>query len=195
MNTHLDTYFSEVINSSKKLDLKKINLIIEKLIDVKNKQGRVFCIGIGGSAGNCSHLVNDLRKLCSIDAISPLDNISEFSARINDDGWDSSIVDSLKVSKINQNDTLLVLSVGGGSMKKKVSMNIVNSLKYCKKNDISIMGIVGKKDGYAFKSSNLVVYIPINNKKLLTPISESFQTIIWHAIVSDKRIQDNKTKW
>jgi D-sedoheptulose 7-phosphate isomerase len=195
MNSHLDTYFSEVTNSSKNLDLKKINSIIEKLIKIKKKQGRVFCVGIGGSAANCSHLVNDLRKLCLIDAISPLDNVSEFSARINDDGWNSSIVESLKVSKINQNDTLFVLSVGGGSMKKKVSMNIVNTLKYCIKNNITIMGIVGKTDGYAFKSSNLVVNIPIDNEKLITPISESFQTIIWHAIVSDKRIQDNKTKW
>jgi len=195
MNTHLDTYFSEVTNSAKNLDLKKINSIIEKLIKIKKKQGRVFCVGIGGSAANCSHLVNDLRKLCLIDAISPLDNVSEFSARINDDGWDSSIVESLKVSKIDQNDTLFVLSVGGGSMKKKVSMNIVNTLKYCIKNNITIMGIVGKTDGYAFRSSNLVVNIPINNKKFITPISESFQTIIWHAIVSDKRIQDNKTKW
>jgi len=195
MNTHLDTFFSEVTNSSKNLDLKKINSIIEKLIKIKKKQGRVFCVGIGGSAANCSHLVNDLRKLCLIDAISPLDNVSEFSARINDDGWDSSIVESLKVSKIDQNDTLFVLSVGGGSMKKKVSMNIVNTLKYCIKNNITIMGIVGKTDGYAFRSSNLVVNIPINNKKFITPISESFQTIIWHAIVSDKRIQDNKTKW
>ena len=195
MKTHLETYFAEVTNSSKNLDLKKINLIIEKLIKIKKKQGRVFCVGIGGSAGNCSHLVNDFRKLCSIDAISPLDNVSEFSARINDDGWNSSIVESLKVSKINQNDTLFVLSVGGGSLKKKVSMNIVNTLKYCIKNNITIMGIVGKTDGYAFKSSNLVVNIQINNKKLITPISESFQTIIWHAIVSDKRIQDNKTKW
>ena len=169
-------------------------MVIE-LSKVRKRNGRVFCIGIGGSAANCSHLVNDLRKLCLIDAITPMDNTSELTARINDDGWNTSILNSLKVSRITSNDIIFVLSVGGGSLEKKISLSIVSVVKHCLKNQIKVIGIVGKKNGYTYKNGDFVVSIPVETSSLVTPISESFQSIVWHSIVSDPRLQLHKTKW
>lgn len=191
----LINYKKEFIESFNKIDLIKLDKIIKKLEQIRKVGGRVFCIGVGGSAANASHLVNDLRKLCNIESYSPSDNISELTARINDDGWNNSYSNWLKISKLKKKDALFILSVGGGNEKKKVSMNIVESLKLAKKKGSSILGFVGKDGGYTKKSSNKVLVIEIKNKKYITPMVESFQAVLWHILVSDKRLQINKTKW
>ncbi len=192
---HFIDYLQEIKTLTESINLEKYERIVSILLNVKNKKGRVFCVGIGGSAGNCSHLVNDLRKLCNIDAITPLDNMPEFSARINDDGWDSALINSIKISNISKKDALFILSVGGGNKKKNVSVNLIKCIDYFKEKSVSIIGIVGKKDGYTYKNSQNIIHIPVKNKKYITPISESFQSIVWHALVSDMRLQVNSTKW
>jgi D-sedoheptulose 7-phosphate isomerase len=189
------TYFNEIKNSLLNLDSKKINLAILELKKLRKRKGRLFIIGIGGSAANASHATNDFRKLCMINAISPVDNISEVTARTNDDGFKNIFFDSLLVSDINKQDLLLVFSVGGGNLKKNVSVNIVNAIKLAKKRKSKVISIVAKKDGYAFKNSDLCLFINIQNKKFITPISEAFQSIIWHYFVSHPLLQIKKTKW
>ena len=162
---------------------------------LKKKKGRVFFLGVGGSAGNCSHAVNDFRKICNIECYAPTDNVSELTARINDDGWESSFVNWLKVSNLKKNDAIFVFSVGGGNLVKKVSVNLIQAIKFAKQKKTLILGIVGKKNSFLEKNGDVVLKIPIKNENLVTPISESFQAVIWHSIVSDSRLQLNKTKW
>ena len=150
---------------------------------------------MGGSAGNCSHAVNDFRKLCNIESYTPVDNVSELTARINDEGWQSSFVNWLKVSKFKKKDAIFILSVGGGNKEKSISTNLITAVDYAKKINGSILGIIGKKDGYARKSSNKVVVIPEVEKKMVTPFSEAFQAVVWHCLVSHPKLQTNKTKW
>ena len=186
------TAFEESLN---KIDLKTLIGIIKDLQSTRKKGGRVFCLGVGGSAANASHLVNDLRKLCNIEAYCISDNVSELTARINDEGWDSCFSNWLKVSNLNKKDCLFVLSVGGGNIKKKVSMNIVESLKLGKKRKCKILGLVGRDGGYTKKVGNNVVVINVNKKELITPIVEPFQVVLWHFIVSHPSLKINKTKW
>ena len=188
-------YFNEIKNSIFALDSKKINLVILELKKLRKRSGRLFIIGIGGSAANASHAVNDFRKLCMINAISPVDNISEITARTNDDGFENIFFDSLKVSNINKQDLLLIFSVGGGNLKKNISVNIINAIKLAKKKKLKIISIIGKKDGYAFENSDICLLINIKDKKFITPISESMQSIIWHYFVSHPLLQIKKTKW
>lgn len=192
---HLDNFFSEINYINSCIDKKKINNVILELKKLKKKGGRIFLLGIGGSAANCSHLVNDFRKLCNIETYSPCDNFSEMSARINDDGWDNIFKEWLKVSKLSKRDAIFIMSVGGGDEKKKVSVNLVNAMKYAKHIGSKIFGIVGRKEGFAFKNSKLVILIPNKNKKFLTPLTEAYHSIIWHLFVSSPDLQDNKTKW
>lgn len=191
----IDSYLNHFINSIGKLDKNKIDNIVLSLKELRKNNGRLYFLGVGGSAANASHAVNDFRKLCGIESYSVSDNISELSARINDEGWDSSYIEILKVNKLNHDDGIFIFSVGGGSIKKKISMNIVNAIKFAKKKKIKIFGIVGPNGGYAYKSSNLVLKINIDSQSLVTPISESFQSILWHLIVSHPLLQINKTKW
>jgi len=188
-------YFNEIKNSIFALDSKKINLVILELKKLRKRNGRLFIIGIGGSAANASHAVNDFRKLCMINAISPVDNISEITARTNDDGFENIFFDSLEVSNINKQDLLLIFSVGGGNLKKNISVNIINAIKLAKKRKLKIISIIGKKDGYAFENSDICLLINIKDKKFITPISESMQSIIWHYFVSHPLLQIKKTKW
>ena len=188
-------YFNEIKNSIFALDSKKINLVILELKKLRKRNGRLFIIGIGGSAANASHAVNDFRKLCMINAISPVDNISEITARTNDDGFENIFFDSLEVSNINKQDLLLIFSVGGGNLKKNISVNIINAIKLAKKRKLKIISIIGKKDGYAFENSDICLLINIKDKKFITPISESMQSIIWHYFVSHPLVQIKKTKW
>lgn len=184
--------FEESFNN---IDLKILNKLIKDLQSTKKKGGRVFCLGVGGSAANASHLVNDLRKLCNIEAYCISDNVSELTARINDEGWDSSFSNWLKVSNLNKKDCLFVLSVGGGNIKKRVSMNIVESLKLGKKRKCKIIGLVGRDGGYTKRVGDSVVVIKVNKKELITPIVEPFQVVLWHFIVSHPLLKVNKTKW
>ena len=155
----------------------------------------MFFLGVGGSAGNSSHAVNDFRKLCNIESYTPTDNVSEFSARINDDGWNQSLSNWLRVSKLDKKDAIFILSVGGGDLKKKVSLNLIESIKYAKKVKSKIFGIVGRDGGFAKKNSNNIILVPNIDSKLVTPFAEAYQAVIWHCLVSHPLLQKEKTKW
>lgn len=188
-------YAQDISSIAKIIDTNKIEKLVSELVKIKKKRGRIFFIGVGGSAGNCSHAVNDFRKLCNIDSLCPLDNISELSARINDEGWETSLIESLKTSRISKNDLIFVMSVGGGNIEKNVSMNLVKSIEYCVDNQIDIAGIVGRDGGYTYLNGQYVIKVPCFEDELVTPIVESFQALVWHCIVSDKRLKSNPTKW
>ena len=175
-------YFQNVAKIANTINIKEINNLVIELSKVKKKSGRIFFLGVGGSAGNCSHAVNDFRKLCNIESYTPTDNVSELTARINDEGWTSSFVNWLKVSKFKKKDALFILSVGGGNKKKNISTNLVMAIDYAKKINSNIFGIIGKQDGYAKRSSNKVIVIPEVDKKLVTPFSEAFQAVVWHCL-------------
>ena len=172
-----------------------INKIIKELVKLKKNNGRVFFVGVGGSAANCSHAVNDFRKLCEIETYALTDNVSELTARTNDEGWDSVFIDSLKVSNISKKDILFVLSVGGGSISKNISVNLSKAIKYAKSKDLKILGIVGNKGGYTYKNGDVVIRVKCKNKNLITPIAETFQSVILHYLVSNYLLQVKKTKW
>ena len=188
-------FFNNVSKTLNNLDLKEIDKLIERLLVLKKELGRIFFIGVGGSAANCSHAVNDFRKLCNIDSICPLDNISELSARINDEGWETSLVESLKASRISNKDIIFIMSVGGGNLEKNVSVNLIKCIDYALENNIDIAGIVGRDGGYTFVNGQYVIKIQCFDDKLITPIVESYQALVWHCIVSDKRLKSNPTKW
>ena len=188
-------YFDSFISAANKINKKKLGLFVEDLLTVKKNHGRVFFLGVGGSAGNCSHAVNDFRKLCNIESYSPVDNVSELTARINDEGWENSFKDWLIASNLNKKDALFILSVGGGNKKKNISTNLIKAIDLGIKKTSRILGIVGKEDGYLAKKGDNVIAVPLISKKLLTPLSESFQSVIWHYLVSHPKLQVNSTKW
>jgi len=188
-------FLNEIINVAKKIDLEKLERLCAALSLIRKKRGRVFFLGVGGSAGNASHAVNDFRKLCNLECYSATDNVSELTARINDEGWDSSFSNWLRISNLNSKDAIFILSVGGGNIKKKISMNIVKAIKFAKQKKSKILGIVGKKDGYTYNNADIAIHIPNSVENLVTPISESYQAIIWHCLVSHPTLQQNKTKW
>ena len=191
----IDLFFNETNKTIKNIDKKKILQAIKLLRKLRTKNGRLFIIGVGGSAGNASHAVNDFRKLCDIQAFTPVDNISEITAKTNDEGFETIFDSYLKLSNINNKDILLVFSVGGGNLKKKVSVNLIRAIKLAKKNKSKVISIIGKKNGYAYKNSDITIHINISDNKFLTPISETFQALIWHLMVSHPQLQKNKTKW
>ena len=195
MSEHTENYFQNIRKISQLLDLKLIDQFAEDLKSLRNNKGRVFFLGLGGSAANCSHAVNDFRKLCKIESYTPTDNVSELTARINDEGWDSSLVEWLKISNLNERDSIFILSVGGGNEENKVSVNLIESINYAKKIKSKIFGIVGRDGGYAKKIGDNVIVIPNTNNSLVTPLSESFQSVIWHCLVSHPSLQIISTKW
>ncbi len=188
-------YFDSVNNSIENLDLKKIDKFITMLDRIRANNGRLFIIGVGGSAGNASHAVNDFRKLCNIDAYTPIDNVSEITAKTNDEGFETIFDSYLKLCKFSQKDMLMIFSVGGGNSKKNVSVNIIKALKYAKKKRGKTVCIVGRSDGYAHKNSDLSILVKVKNKNLVTPIAETFQVMLWHLFVSHPRLQKNRTTW
>jgi D-sedoheptulose 7-phosphate isomerase len=190
-----DLYFNEVISIAEKIDKVKIAELVTHLVLLKEAKGRIFFIGVGGSAGNTSHAVNDFRKLCKIEAYSLTDNVSELTARINDEGWESAFVNMLEVSNLQPTDAIFILSVGGGNLEKEISVNIVNAVKYAKNLHVKVYGIVGKSDGYTSKYGDLVIVVPEINPDRTTPHSESFQSVIWHCLATDPKLQENATKW
>ena len=193
--SHINNFFNQVKKIAEKIDKNEIQKLAESINDVRKKKGRLFFLGVGGSAGNCSHAVNDFRKLCNIESYSPTDNVSELTARINDEGWDSSFSEWLKVSNLKKKDALFIMSVGGGNLKKKVSVNLVNGIKYAKKKQSKVFGIVGKNNGYTRTNATVSVLVPNVNNKLITPHTEAFQAVIWHCLVSHPLLQIRKTKW
>ena len=190
-NTHL----SEVNNIIKKIDTKRIENMVDLISNVRKQKGRIFFLGVGGSAGNCSHAVNDFRKIIGIESYAPTDNVSELTARANDDGWDSIFSEWLKVSNLSSKDLIFVFSVGGGSIEKNISPNIVAALKYGKSVGSKLIGVVGRDGGYTSKVADVCLIIPTVNEKTITPHTEAFQAIIWHLIVSHPKLKLNETKW
>ena len=184
--------FSKACN---KINLKKIEDMAIELSNIKKKNGRLFFLGVGGSAGNCSHAVNDFRKLCEIECYSPTDNVSELTARTNDEGWKTVFIEWLKISKLNKNDAIFIFSVGGGNKKKKVSENLISAIDYAKEKRAKVFSFVGKKDGYAYKNSNISILISVVDQKMITPFSESFQVVLWHLLVSHPKLKIKATKW
>ena len=176
------------------IDTEEIEKSVELLYNLRERKGRLFVIGSGGGAGHASHATNDFRKICGIEAYAPYDNISELTARINDEGWNTTIVNWLKVSNFNYNDAIFVFSVGGGNNEFFVSMNIVNAIKYSKEIGAKITGIVGRDGGITKELGNSIVLIP-EDSEYVTPLTEGFQSIVWHLMVSHPKLKKNYTKW
>jgi D-sedoheptulose 7-phosphate isomerase len=195
ISNHVIKYFKLIPKLIDNIDFSQIEKAVLHLKKLKKDKGRIFFIGVGGSAGNCSHAVNDFRKICNIESYAPTDNVSELTARINDDGWNSSFKKWLEISKLNSKDILFIFSVGGGNLKKKVSTNLVEALKYGKRIGSKIVGIVGRDGGYTAKVSDACLIIPTVNPKTITPHSEAFQSIIWHLLVSHPKLKSKQTKW
>lgn len=195
MSNSINNYFQHVNLISDALDKSEIESLINALVHLRNSSGRVFFLGVGGSAGNCSHAVNDFRKLCGIECYAPTDNVSELTARINDDGWDGALASWLKVSQLRANDAIFILSVGGGNYEKQVSVNLIKAIDLAKEVGAKVFGIVGRDGGYTKKMGDEVVLIPTVDENLVTPLSESFQAVVWHSIVSNPSIQIRATKW
>tara|TARA_B100000900_G_scaffold305092_1_gene263728 strand:+ start:505 stop:1095 length:591 start_codon:yes stop_codon:yes gene_type:complete len=190
-----DKYKSDFIKTLNLIQNRDFNKCIKLLKGIRKKKGRLFIIGVGGSSANASHAVNDFRKICNIEAYCPSDNVSELTARTNDDGFEHIFSSWLETSNITNKDLLMIFSVGGGNLKKKVSVNIINAIKYANKKKVKSISFIGKKDGYAFKNSTVPVLFKISRKDFITPISEAMQAVLWHAIVSDPNLKYNKTKW
>lgn len=188
-------FLSEAKQIIDQIDTAEVESIATALSELRERRGRLFILGVGGSAANASHAVNDFRKLCGIEAYAPTDNVSELTARTNDEGWETVFSEWLKVSNANDNDAVLVFSVGGGNAEHKVSMNIVRALHYCVEHSIQILGIVGRDGGETKRLGNHVLVIPTVSDKRITPHAEAFQAIIWHCLVSHPKLQVQKTKW
>ncbi len=192
---HTNDYFSHIKAIADQIDKNQINTLATELSKIREQDGRVFFLGVGGSAGNCSHAVNDFRKLCGIEAYAPTDNVSELTARINDDGWDVAFAGWLKVSRLGENDAIFIMSVGGGNLEKNVSVNLIRAIEYAKEKNAKVFGIVSRDGGYTKKAGDVVVLIPVVEEKLVTPLSEGYQAVVWHCLVSHPTLQIQATKW
>lgn len=192
---YIKTYFKDCVEIINRIDRKQITNISAILKKIQIKRGRLFILGVGGSAGNASHAVNDFRKIAGIESYAPTDNVSELTARVNDDGWETVFVNWLKGSRLNSKDGVLVFSVGGGNAEKNVSVNLVRALQYAKDVGASIMGIVGRDGGYTAKVADACVIIPPVNNETITPQTEAFQAVIWHLLVSSPDMKKYEMKW
>lgn len=193
--TSLEQYFKESAEIAQRLDLDTIEGMVQRLVRLREAGGRLFLCGVGGSAANCSHAVNDFRKLAGIDAATPVDNAAELTARTNDEGWDTVFAAWLRVSQACERDVLLVLSVGGGSRERNISTNLIAAIEEAKRRGMDVLGIVGRDGGYTKQHGDLVLVIPTVNAQLVTPHTEAFQAVVWHALVSDPRLMVQGNKW
>ncbi|MGE3623531.1 MAG: SIS domain-containing protein [Bdellovibrionales bacterium] len=193
--THSDYFFDAAGAVCRDLDKDKIEQLADALAEVRSRNGRLFVLGVGGSAGNAGHAVNDFRKLCGIEAYAPSDNVSELTARANDEGWTTIFSGWLKVSRLGKQDALLVLSVGGGNAERNISPNLIDAIKLAQEVGARVFGIVGREDGYTAKSADVAICIPLIDEKWVTPISEAFQAVVWHSLVSNPKLQAHQTKW
>ena len=192
---HIDQYFEDAIAILKQIDKEQIEKMIKILLNIRKHHGRLFMLGVGGSAGNCIHAVNDFRKIAGIETYSPVENIAEVTARTNDEGWETVFSGWLKCSRLNDNDAVFVLSVGGGSKENNISTNIVYALDFAKEKKAKIMGVVSRDGGYTLKMADACVVVPSINPNTITPHAEAFQGVIWHLIVSDPRLMQIENKW
>ncbi|HEY5220728.1 MAG TPA: SIS domain-containing protein [Candidatus Paceibacterota bacterium] len=192
---HADKYLKEVAEIAQKLDREDINKMIKVLARVRDEKGRLFIIGVGGGAGHASHAVNDFRKLAGMEAYTPVDNVSEITARTNDDGFHTVFSNWLIGSNLRPEDCIMVFSVGGGNAEKNISANIIEALKYAKQVGAKIVGVVGRDGGHTAQVADAVVIVPVVNPDNVTPHTEAFQAVVWHLIVSHPKFQKQKGKW
>ena len=190
-----DSHMKEVAKIAQSIDINTIEKMIDELVQLKNINGRLFILGVGGSAGNASHAVNDFRKLAGIEAYAPTDNVSELTARTNDEGFETIFSGFLSISRLNKNDCLLILSVGGGDIERGISKNLCNAIDFAKSTSSKVIGIVGREGGYTHKNADVCLVIPPINPSAITPHSEAFQAIVWHLMVSHPKLKANATKW
>jgi len=192
---HVKTYFEEVQKVAREIDTAAIERLVQELKALRERGGRLFFLGVGGSAGNCGHAVNDFRKLCGIEAYAPTDNVSELTARTNDEGWHTVFVEWLRTSRSGEKDAVFVFSVGGGNLEKNVSPNIVAALKEAKERRTKIFGVVGRDGGYTKLVGDCVIVVPTVDANRVTPHAEAFQAVVWHCLVSHPELQKIATKW
>jgi D-sedoheptulose 7-phosphate isomerase len=193
--TYSEQHLKEVGEILTKLDTDVIESMAVLLARVRADEGRLFFLGVGGSAGNCSHAVNDFRKIVGIEAYAPTDNVSELTARTNDEGWDTVFVEWLKTSRLNDKDAVFVFSVGGGNLEKNVSPNLVRALQHAKSVGATITGVVGRDGGFTATVADVCLIVPTVNADTITPHSEAFQAVIWHLLVSHPDLKASQTKW
>ena len=188
-------HVSEAIEILNKIDVSSIEKMADLIAGIRLSEGRLFFLGVGGSAGNCSHAVNDFRKIVGIESYAPTDNVSELTARTNDEGWATVFVEWLKTSKLSDKDAVFVLSVGGGNLKENISPNLVKALQYAKSVGAKVTGIVGRDGGFTASIADTCVIIPTVNTNTITPHSEAFQAVVWHLLVSHPKLKVHQTKW
>lgn len=188
-------HLEETVKIASLIDAEKVEEIIDNLLELKKRQGRIFFVGVGGSAANASHAVNDFRKLANIESYAPTDNIAELTARTNDEGWSTVFVEWLQTSRMDSKDCLFVLSVGGGNRDQNVSVNICEAIEFTHNLGAFVTGIVGMRDSHLSKYSKSYLEVPIVNPNSITPHAESFQEVIWHLMVSHPKLAEKKTKW
>jgi D-sedoheptulose 7-phosphate isomerase len=193
--SYAEQHLREAIEILEKLGHSAIEKMADLLAEVRSSHGRLFFLGVGGSAGNCSHAVNDFRKIVGIESYAPTDNVSELTARTNDEGWSTIFVEWLKISRLKANDALFVFSVGGGNLEKNISPNLVTALQFGKEVGCTILGVVGRDGGYTAKVADACVVVPTVNPENVTPHSEAFQAVVWHLLVSHPKLKANQTKW
>lgn len=192
---YIETYLSEAQEILQRIDKNAISKMVQLLLEVKRSEGRIFFLGAGGGAGHASHAVNDFRKLGGFEAYTPTDNVSELTARVNDEGWDTVFVEWLKTSRLKKGDLVFIFSVGGGSLEKNVSPNIVKALQYAKEVGAWVCGVVGRDGGYAAKVADACVIIPTVDVSTVTPHTEAFQALVWHLLISHPDIIEKPMKW
>ncbi len=188
-------YFRCFEEASGSIDLDAVDGIVQGLRAIRDGGGRLFILGVGGSAGNAGHSVNDFRKLCGIEAYAPTDNVSELTARTNDEGWETVFAAWLKISRINDKDGLMIFSVGGGDAERNLSVNLIRAIELARDVGAKVYGVVGRKNGYTAQEADVAVVVPCPESTLLTPVTESFQAIIWHCLVSHPDLQTKSTMW
>ena len=192
---HAVTFMEQAAQICAAIDTDAVERIAAGLADVRARGGRLFVLGVGGSAANASHAVNDFRKLCDIETYAPTDNVSELTARTNDEGWETVFAGWLRTSRVSEKDAVLVFSVGGGNAEHNVSMNLVSALKEAKSRNCSVYGVVGRDGGYTGEVADAVVIVPTVDEKHITPHAEAFQAVVWHCLVSHPALQTQDTKW
>src|SRR5437773_1516588 len=193
--TYAQRHLDEAVEIIRKIDVEAVERMADLLAKVKADGGRIFFLGVGGSAGNCSHAVNDFRKIVGIECYAPTDNVSELTARTNDEGWATIFVEWLKISKLLAKDAIFIFSVGGGNLEKNISPNLVMALQHAKSVGAKIMGVVGRDGGYTAQVADACVIVPTVNSENITPHSEAFQGVVWHLLVSHPKLKANQTKW
>jgi D-sedoheptulose 7-phosphate isomerase len=193
--TYTEKHLNEARQIIESIDAEAIEGMVKLLAQVRADGGRLFFLGVGGSAGNCSHAVNDFRKIAGFESYAPTDNVSELTARINDEGWDTIFVEWLKTSRLSEKDAVFVFSVGGGDLEKNISPNLVRALQYAKAVGAGITGVVGRDGGFTATVADVCVIVPTVNPETITPHAEAFQAVVWHLLVSHPGLKASETKW